>query len=340
MNRLSVEISTYNRKETLRRVLDGLARQTCPPDLFEVVVADDGSSDGTAEMVESLRPSLPYEVRFVGHRHCGPGATHNLGIRSARGGIVLMLADDILPRPELIREHLQAHDRHPSPAVAVVGRLVQSPELPQTSFQRAWDSILGALFPKEGATLDYRNFWVSHLSFKREFMLTHGMFREWPAASHEDLELGYRLQRQGMTLLFNPAAVGYHHHPETIESIAARAYEHGRNWYHLESAVDDLWVRVKSGTVRPADGLSLYLRVQLAHRLGSLLLNRLTVPLLVVPLTRQAERTKALAFLVPFLAGKIAGYHFRRGLRDSRAEQASRQTGQDPGVAGDVPDGA
>jgi GT2 family glycosyltransferase len=326
MKRLSVEISTYNRMAILCRVLEGLARQTTPPELFEIVVADDGSSDGTAEMVESMSPSLPFDIRFVTHDHRGSGATHNLGIRNARGEIVLMLADDILPHPDLIQEHLKAHAQHPSPSVGVVGRLVQSPELPQTTFQTGWNVLVNALFPKDGITFDYRNFWVSHLSFKREFMLHHGMFREWPAASHEDLELGYRLQGRGMALHFNPAALGYHHHPETIESVTARAYAHGFNWHLFESAVPEVSVRVKSGNVRPTDGTLLYLRTRLKHRLRSLFVNRLTIPLLVVSLTSYSEKIKLPAFLMPFLVSKIASYHFHRGLNDYRAEQARRQT--------------
>jgi GT2 family glycosyltransferase len=328
--RLSVEISTFNRREVLRSVLARLARQTLSPDQFEVVISDDGSSDGTAAMVESAQKSLPYEVRWITHQHRGCGATHNAGIRECAGDLVLMLADDILPQPALLEEHVKSHARDPRPATAVVGKIEQSPELPQTGFQKGWDALLNATYRTITTTRDYSVFWVSNLSFKRAFMLDQGMFPEWPAAAGEDAELGHRLLRKGMTLVFNPKALGYHYHPVTIETVAAKMYEHGYNWHYVEAAVPDLKVRVRSENLKPSDGLGLYLRTLLKNRLRAAVLNRFTVPAVVIPLTRRAERVRSLDCLMPFLAKKIVSYHYFKGIRDYRSGRPHTQLSHDP----------
>ncbi len=320
--KLSVEISTFNRKKVLQMLLEKLACQSYPCDDFEVVISDDGSTDGTAAMVESMKKPMPYTIRFFAHEHYGCGGTHNTGIRQAKGDIVLMLADDILPEPHLIAEHIKTHEENPEECTVVMGRLEQSTELPNTVFQNRWNCILNRLFPdsKEKVS-DYTNFWVSNMSFKRDFMLNNGMFREWPAGSHEDLELGYRLQQKGMKLIFNPNAMGYHHDTETIETVSARARMFGYNWHFFEEHVPTLWVRKRSGHIRPSDGLGLYLQCVFKNGLRRILFHRLSVCYLWLPLIRKAQVFRPLAFMVPFLTGKVASYHFRRGMADYKKDE-------------------
>ena len=60
---LSIVIASHNRAELLRRCIDSLSRQDAEPASFEVIVADDGSDDGTAAMAEALRP--PFRLRVL-----------------------------------------------------------------------------------------------------------------------------------------------------------------------------------------------------------------------------------------------------------------------------------
>jgi glycosyltransferase involved in cell wall biosynthesis len=327
--KLSVEISTFNRKDVLRMVLERLARQTYPHSQFEVVISDDGSTDGTDAVVEQMRSSMPYVIRFFAHQHCGCGGTHNIGIQQAKGDIVLMLADDVLPSSRLIEEHMKTHEQEPEDCAVVMGRLAQSPLLPQTVFQNSWNSILTRHFANSTTEqYDYTNFWVSNISFKKKFMLNGGMFRDWPAGSHEDLELGYRLQQKGMKLIFNPNALGYHHDTETVESMSARAHLLGYNWHLFEEQTPTLWVRKRSGHVRLSDGLGAYFKCLLKGGLQTVFANRFWVSCVYVPLIKQAEAMPSLTFLAPWLTDRLASYHFRKGLADYKKD--SRKSGATP----------
>lgn len=323
---LSVEISSYNRWPVLKEALDRLAAQTYPRDRFEVVVSDDHSTDGTLERLLEYARAAPFEMRVLPHPvNRGCGDNHNAGIRAARGEVVLMIADDVWATPRVLEEHARLHEGHPERHVGVVGRLEQSPMLPRTPFQRAWDPLVNRMFPRGRTEVDYRDFWVNNLSFKRDFMLEHGMFLSWPAGAHEDVELGYRLQRHGMRLLFCDAALAYHHHPETIDSVARRAYAQGYHWENFEAHVPERWVRQKSGNFRPGDPLADRVRFHARLAARSALFNGWTVPHLVVPAIRAAQTHRALAPLLPFSVGKVASHYFRRGLVDRRRGRASRQ---------------
>jgi len=325
--KLSVEISTFNRKGILRMVLERLTPQTCPHDQFEVIISDDGSIDGTDAMVEEMKKSMPCTIHYLANEHHGCGGTHNIGIRRATGDIVLMLADDILPSPQLLAEHIQTHEENPEDCAVVMGRLIQSTLLPQTVFQNSWNSRLNSRFPNSTTQqYDYTNFWVSNMSFKREFMLKNGMFREWPPASHEDLELGYRLQQKGMKLIFNPNALGYHHDIETIESLSARSHMFGYNWHLFEEQVPTLWVRKRSGHLKPSDGLGLYLKSLLKKDLQRIFCSRFATFFLWMPLIKKAEVMSSLSPLVPLLTGRVAAYHFHKGLADYKKDSHKNRT--------------
>ncbi len=313
--KISIEITTYNRQDELLRVLEQLARQTCPADQFEVIISDDGSTDGLRDVETQVR-QLPFATKILRHQHQGPGHAHNCGIHACQAPIILMLAADILPSPELVEQHLLSHLQHPAEEVVVVGRLIQSTETPRTALQRSFDHELNQLFESKLQGFEHGGFLVSNLSFKRDYMLREGMFKPWPPAAGEDLELGYRLKQKGMELIRNPLALGYHYHPATVDSLARRAYLTGYHRHFFVDHVPELWVRKWLGTVRLSDGWLIYLRNAIKKGLRRLFLNPLSMHGLVIPFLRQAELRPLPLPLVGGLTRCLASYYVRRGMRD------------------------
>jgi glycosyltransferase involved in cell wall biosynthesis len=336
MSFLSVVVATYQRVESLRVTLDRLRDQTLGKDKYEVIVVDDGSPDHTAAMVSAYIRTGSLPLGYLRHESRGPGFTGNRGIREARGPWVLLLCGDMQPAPDTLAVHFQTHEQNPAAHIAVAGKVVQAPDLPDTVFHRHWDPFRYKALDGR-AELTYLNFCGCHVSFKKQFMLDHGMFLERPVPSHEDIEAGWRLSRQGgMRLLYRPDALAYHYHPETIDSACRRAYERGCNFDVLCDRVDDpaLYVRNHLVTRQTLPHVLRALRAPspgvldedrnvvwflLREGLRRLLFNRATVPYLLRPLIRQAERNRALALLVsPLLLRGVVSYHFLRGVAELR----------------------
>lgn len=115
MPQLSLVITTYNREPVLRRLLESLLSQSDPD--FQVVVAIDGSTDGTESMLASIRP--PYDLKWV-NTHCtgyGLAVARNMGILAADGDAVVILDDDSFPNPGFVA----AHKRGVTPKVITGG---------------------------------------------------------------------------------------------------------------------------------------------------------------------------------------------------------------------------
>lgn len=90
---VSVIIATYNRAYILGECLESLACQTAAPDLFEVIVVDNNSTDNTAEVVDSFAGKVP-QLRLIKEPRLGAGHARNAGIAVARGAWIACLDSD------------------------------------------------------------------------------------------------------------------------------------------------------------------------------------------------------------------------------------------------------
>lgn len=107
--RASVIVTTFNRPDALRAVLEGLAAQTCRD--FECIVADDGSGPETRVVVEAMQPRFDTgRLKHVWQEHKGfrAAAIRNRAIETSAGEWVICLDGDCVPRARFIEGHLRA----------------------------------------------------------------------------------------------------------------------------------------------------------------------------------------------------------------------------------------
>src|SRR4051794_39301109 len=91
---ISVVVPTRDRSERLDALLQSLSAQTLPPGDFEAIVVDDGSRDGTPQMLAEAAERHPYRLTIVSGEGRGPAAARNLGWQAAAGDIVAFTDDD------------------------------------------------------------------------------------------------------------------------------------------------------------------------------------------------------------------------------------------------------
>jgi len=216
--RVSVVVPTSNRRATLEHVLPTLMHQAYDPAAYEILLCDAGSTDGTRELVDTLRPA---NLTLLTLPNRGRASARNAGIRQARGEIVLFTDADILADPRLIGEHARAHERHAN--AAIVGRVVEVGSLDAYRRAAAEPSARSRVHPPRERPLSWLFFVTGSASVRREVLVGAGLFDEASGAyGHEDLELGYRLQRRGVRIIYWPSAVNYHWHPESLDERSAK----------------------------------------------------------------------------------------------------------------------
>jgi glycosyltransferase involved in cell wall biosynthesis len=234
MNFFSIVIPTYNRLEMLVRVLEALDSQEDPPS-FEVVVVDDGSSDGTAESLERLEREQRYGYPLVRYTqpNGGPGRARNRGVEMASGRIVVFIGDDTVPEPRFLREHARVHEQHGGDRwIACLGYTGWPEDGKVTPFMEYINDYglqFGYRLIEHDTVVPFNFFYTSNISIERSLLLEHPFDTSFPSAAWEDIELAYRLDHLGLRIHYNEHAVTRHHHPTSVSSFARRQFTVGRS---------------------------------------------------------------------------------------------------------------
>jgi len=199
--RATIQLCTFNRAHLLGRVLDACFDQTLPSDVYEVVLVDDGSSDGTADVIAAARERATCAFTVVAQRNAGLARARNNGLARVRGERVIFIDDDVLPIPVFVAEHLRSHER--APAAIVRGAVVTT-----ESFER----LPAPFWTLANYSGNY--FWTSNVSAPLRAIRDLGGFVEtFREYGWEDIELGLRLRAAGTKAVFNARALAFHYKP-------------------------------------------------------------------------------------------------------------------------------
>lgn len=203
----SIVIPTYNRLPILEKCLRALELQQIDKPIagYEVVVVDDGSTDGTVDWLNHST-DLPH-VRLFQQQHQGPAAARNLGLSQAQGDTIIFIDSDLVVTEQFLQSHadalLRGQQQLGSDRLFTYGRVVNTCNFDHPTSEPFKITDFSAAYFATGNVAITRHWLEKAGGFDTRFQL-YG----W-----EDLELGVRLKQLGLKLIKCPAAVGYHWHP-------------------------------------------------------------------------------------------------------------------------------
>ncbi len=225
----SVVIPTYNRLPILQKCLKALEHQHLRENTvvagYEVVVVDDGSTDGTLEWLDSHRHELS-KVRSLSQDHLGPAAARNLGVEQAKGDTIIFIDSDLVVTENFLQAHadalVQGQQQLGSDRVFTYGWVINTNNFDNPSSE-----------PYKITDFSAAYFATGNVAIARKWLEKAGLFdTRFQLYGWEDLELGVRLKQLGLKLIKCPAAVGYHWHPpfnlDQIPPMIDREIQRGR----------------------------------------------------------------------------------------------------------------
>ncbi len=239
---VSVIVPTRGRREKLRACLGGLAAQAAlstgaggaaeAPARFEVIVSVDGPDAGESAEADRAR-AAGVDAQVISGAQSGPAAARNRALSIARGAVVLLLNDDVIPAPGLLASHCAAHrelGRRGEGALIlgaapwvqhepdrVLDRLVR-----ETSLVFFYDQMQGRAQARD-RDWGFRHAWTLNLSAPRAWMAECGFHERFGRAVYEDLEWAWRLrERFGARVLHRPEAIVRHDHRYEADDLLRR----------------------------------------------------------------------------------------------------------------------
>ena len=188
----------------------------------------DGSTDGTDQYLRS--GETPLDVTVLTQTNAGPAVARNAGLLASKGSVVLFVDDDVVPAPDLVEQHLLAHESSAEEIVVIGPMLTPSDaalspwvEWEQHQLYKQYEAIRKGWY-----TCTFRQFYTGNASVPRQRVIDVGMF-DSQFRRAEDVESAFRLHQSGVAFRFVPEARGYHYAERSFESWLATAHEYGRN---------------------------------------------------------------------------------------------------------------
>jgi lipopolysaccharide/colanic/teichoic acid biosynthesis glycosyltransferase/GT2 family glycosyltransferase len=208
----SVIVPAYQAAATLGLCLDALNAQTLARDLYEVIVVDDGSTDGTGEIARRMGAYVIFQ------RNAGAAAARNAGAAMARGDLLLFTDADCTPVPGWIAALVAPFDdervagakgTYLTSQSAIVSRFTQ------LEYEDRYDRMAGV------ESIDFVDTYSA--AYRRDIFLANGGF-DPTFRFDEDQEFSFRLTEKGYRLVFAPTAQVYHRHNATLAAYIRRKF--------------------------------------------------------------------------------------------------------------------
>jgi len=215
--KISVVIPAYNAEKTIGKTLNATLSQNFPKNRYEIIVVDDGSDDDTRQIIKKFR-----RVRLLKQKHKGPAVARNLGVKYAKGEIVLFTDADCIPDKNWIKKIIEPFKN--KNIVGVAGTYVT---LNKDKFFARFTGYEIEQRHENMKKFDSINFVGSYNCAYRKsvFMEFEGFDKSFLIASGEDPELSFRIEKIGhYKIVFQPKAIVFHSHPENIKTYFKQKY--------------------------------------------------------------------------------------------------------------------
>jgi len=268
---VSVIIPTYNDSQLLSYTLTSLVRQDISKDRFEVIVADDGSSDDTEKVVRMYSKWLNVKYLFQEDKGYRPGSARNMGIRAAEGRICLFIDASVILNVHCLSEHIKFYQTQQRDVTAIgyvfgfdqtaeSERLLKelvSPDDPAGSVKRlSMHEVFLDVREPHYANHNYRIddlpapwvfYWTCHVSATKKDLMEIDMFDEnydgrW---GMEDFDLGFRLHRKGVGICLLRSAESIHYpHTKDMTERKIQGYQNCIYFHNkFQTAETELYLR-------------------------------------------------------------------------------------------------
>lgn len=241
---VSVIFATHNRSDIIGRVLEAWRRVAENTKYeFEIICSDDASQDNTVEIIES---AVDLPIKIIKNKKGGASKARNAALEIAKGNIIIFTGDDIFPGIDFVNAHYENYIKY-GPDVATLGRIEWHEDLKLSQLMYHITNVGCEQFGFIGLPpyqfIDFRHFYTSNISVSRELLNRTDKYfsTDFDKYGFEDIEFGYRLQKEGMKIYYDPDIAAAHYHIyDSVEKFCVRQMNAGEELVVFQQMHDDL----------------------------------------------------------------------------------------------------
>jgi glycosyltransferase involved in cell wall biosynthesis len=227
---VSIVMPTYNRAAFLERCLPPLFQQSYPADRYEVILVDDGSTDDTADRADRIAQPWADRFRRIRQTNGGPASARNTGFRASSAVVIAFIDSDCIASVSWLSEMVGALMANRAAGVGGIVRGVAS-----DGWVSRYIDVTGLMRQRvKNGRVDYLI--TANTVFLREALVNIGGFDDrFRLPGGDDVDLCFRLQKAGETLIAIDAGTVQHYHRQTVGSLAHMFFRYGQGSYTFSS---------------------------------------------------------------------------------------------------------
>ena len=211
---VSVLIAAFNEEENLPETFRGLAGQDYPAEI-EIIVVDDGSTDGTLNYLRSLRKPC---LEVISILHQGKAAALNAGLEAVSHRVLVTIDADTFLHPQALRRIVARLQQSPDCAAVAGSVLAKNSRASHFTRLQEWDYFLGIGAVKRQQSM-YQGTLVAQGAFSAFRTGVVRAARGWPNRIGEDIVLTWALLGEGHQVVHEPTAIAFTRVPETFRGF-------------------------------------------------------------------------------------------------------------------------
>jgi biofilm PGA synthesis N-glycosyltransferase PgaC len=213
--KISLLIAAYNEAQNIVETFRGIQEQDYPGEL-EIIVVDDGSTDGTTSILRSFDLD---NLKIIQAGHGGKANALNQGLKHVTHDIVVCIDADTFLHPQALRRIVARFMTDPADTAAIAGCvLVKNSRSTFMTRLQEWDYFTGIASAKRQQSL-YQGTLVAQGAFSAFRTKVIKAHHGWPAVIGEDIVLTWSLIKSGWRIGFEPTAIGFTSAPETFHGF-------------------------------------------------------------------------------------------------------------------------
>jgi len=219
----SIIIPVRNQKDTLLAALESLKKQIKKPRVFEIVICDDDSTDGTGDIVKKLRFPIFFKY-FINKPAIGRAGNRDQGVARSVGKRVIFIDGDMVPDENFIANMIEEDDSD----YVKLGKVLPPPEEELTGIEQYLYTRGRYTYNENGVAVPGRYFTSNNFCISRElYQKVGGLDTKFTGWGGEDLDFGLRLERAGIPIKNCVNAITYHYHKRTLQDMISDFREFG-----------------------------------------------------------------------------------------------------------------
>ncbi len=240
-NVLSVIIPSYNRKDEIEELLMSLESQDLAKNQFEVIIVDDGSTDGTDGWMYDFSKTSTIDLKFVKQNHQGPGAARNLGMQTAQGDVFVFIDSDCTAPANWLSLIKKTFDEN-SDVLAYGGRDDARADFPPLllAINYSMTSFLTTGGMRGGKKKRLAKFYPRSFNMGLHRKLYEQIGGFGSLRHGQDIEFSNRIIKSGAKVVYIPESVVYHKRRTSLKKFYRQVFNWGVariNLYKMDSAM-------------------------------------------------------------------------------------------------------